>query len=189
MPRQTPQELDDEIIDGAAALFARHGFRETSVQRIAAAVGFSKAGLLHHYPSKEALRAAVLRRCLGEVRMITAGVVHRAAGPERDRAALTAVAELALRQPGFVALILAGLSSAPGDDELDEVVAALGEAFGLAPDTDFTRRLRVSGALGALAVARVALRAHLAGDAIGDVPGDAVGHLVDLACDTLGHTG
>ena len=54
------QQTDEQILDRAAALFARHGFEQTSVQEVADAVGLSKAGLLHHFPSKDALHAAVL---------------------------------------------------------------------------------------------------------------------------------
>ncbi|MFD7657620.1 TetR/AcrR family transcriptional regulator [Actinosynnema sp. NPDC059797] len=182
MPRRTPQQLDDQVVDGAAALFARHGFEETSLRRVAEVVGFSKAGLLHHYPSKEALRGAVVQRCLVEVRMITAGVAHRPPGPDRDREALAALAELALRRPGFAELILSGLATAPDGEEavvLRPVVSALVEAFAVTADTDLPRGLRVVGALGALVVARAALR---------EPPSpDEVGHLVDLACDALGH--
>ncbi|GAA1305824.1 TetR/AcrR family transcriptional regulator [Saccharothrix xinjiangensis] len=182
MPRRTPQQLDDQVVDGAATLFARHGFEETSLRRIAEAVGFSKAGLLHHYPSKEALRGEVVQRCLVEVRMIAAGVAHRPPGPARDREALAALAELALRRPGFAELILSGLSAAPGGGEavvLRPVVSALVEAFAVTTGADPVRGARVAGALGALVVASAALRQH--------PTSDEARHLVDLACDTLGH--
>jgi hypothetical protein len=50
--------------------------------------------------------------------------------------------------------------------------------FGLTPETDQIRLVRVSGALGALAVARTAL-----GDLL---TGDAVEHLITVSCDALG---
>src|SRR3712207_8758015 len=58
-PRSTPLP-HHAALPISAALFARRGFEQTSVQAIADAVGLSKAGLLHHFPSKDALRAAVL---------------------------------------------------------------------------------------------------------------------------------
>ena len=183
MPRPTRQQIDDEILETAAALFARHGFKETSVQRIADAVGYSKTGLLHRYPSKEALQAAVIESCVGELRAIAAGVDDLPPGPDRDRAALTGVAQLAMRRPGTVALVLSGMLGEP-DGEITAALHTIGcatfEAFALDPEADHARMLRVTGALGALAVARVALRDKLPADAM-------LAHLIEISYDALGH--
>lgn len=186
MPRPTRQQIEDEILDSAALLFARHGFRETSVQRIADAVGYSKTGLLHRYPSKEELQRAVIDRALAEVAAIAAGVAGLPGGAGRDRAVLTGVARLALDRPGTVALLLTGLTSTP-DTEFGSALQQIGDAvlgaFGVDPgcalDTDPVRVLRVIGALGALAVSSVALHDKL-------TPA-AFPALVDVAFDALGH--
>lgn len=182
MRRPTKQELDDEIVDVAATLFARHGFRETSVQRIADAVGYSKTGLLHRYPSKEALQHAVLDRCVAEMRAIGAGVAGLPPGPERDRAVIDALVELTQRRPGFVALLLSIVSTfEPGDipPHLEAVGEALFAAFCTDPEIDLERTVRVVGALGALAVAAVACHDH---------PADAVRALLaGVSYDALGH--
>lgn len=48
------------VTSRTTALFARHGLADTSLQQITDAVRYSKAGLLRHFPSKEAIcRAAV----------------------------------------------------------------------------------------------------------------------------------
>ena len=109
--RPTRQEIDDEIVERAAALFARYGFQETSVQRIADAVGYSKTGLLHRFPTKEALQDAVIERWAEKVRDIAARVGDLPTGPERDRAVITELVDLALRGPGVVSLLLAALSA------------------------------------------------------------------------------
>src|SRR4028118_847198 len=44
------QQVDEGILDRAAALFARRGFAKTSVPDTADAVGPSKAGPAHHPP-------------------------------------------------------------------------------------------------------------------------------------------
>jgi AcrR family transcriptional regulator len=184
VPRQTRQQIDDEIIDCAATLFARHGLQETSVQRIADAVGYSKSGLLRHYPSKEALQHAVLSRCLSEVLEITARVAGQPPGPARDTAAITGFAELALRRPGFVALMLSWLLHTPADSAvvaLQPIGDAIMQAFVVTEDTDLARVVRVVGALGAVAVARVALCEHL--------PAGAIGELVNLGLHALGQSG
>src|SRR5690349_12862034 len=113
MPRPTKQQIDDEILETAATLFARHGFKETSIQRVADAVGYSKTGLLHRYPTKEALQQAVVDRAVAEMRAIAAEADGLPVGPERDRVVVTGVAQLAIQRPGAVALLLSALMSAP----------------------------------------------------------------------------
>jgi len=49
-----------QILDAALALFAEHGYRATSVAAVATAVGLTEQGVLHHFPSKDALVQAVL---------------------------------------------------------------------------------------------------------------------------------
>jgi AcrR family transcriptional regulator len=182
MPRPTRQELDDEIVDRAAQLFARHGFRETSVQRIADAVGYSKTGLLHRYPSKEALQDEVLRRSVAEMRAVGAAVAGRAPGPDRDHAAIAALAGLAARRPGFIALLLSSVSAIdtePVPPHLETIGKVLFEAFAVDPIADPARGVRVIGALGALAVASIACH-KLSGS-------DPRTLLINVSYDALGH--
>lgn len=49
------EERRQEILDGAAAMFAERGFDGTSIATIAQKCGVSKALLYHYYDSKEAL--------------------------------------------------------------------------------------------------------------------------------------
>jgi len=183
MPRPTKQEIEDEILESAAALFARHGFKETSVQRIADAVGYSKTGLLHRFPSKEALQDAVVDRVLAEVRAIAAQAEGLPVGPERDRVVVTGIARLAIERPGAVALMLSGLMSAPDSQMLAEVGGVVFTAFGIDPncghESDPGRFVRVIGSLGALAMASVALH--------GKLTPAAQAELVDVSYDALGH--
>jgi AcrR family transcriptional regulator len=51
-----------QIIDGAIELFARIGYRNATVLDVATHVGISRTGLLHHFPSKEALLKAILAK-------------------------------------------------------------------------------------------------------------------------------
>lgn len=182
MPRPTRQQIDDEILETAARLFARHGFKETSVQRIADSVGYSKTGLLHRFPTKEALQAAVIERCVEQIRDTGSGVSGLPAGPERDRVVLTHIAELAVASPGIVALLLSSLLSEPESDmgcALDVIGESIATAFGDDLGADLTRALRVTAALGAVAVASVALRDHHTPDttaALAAIGYDALGH-------------
>ncbi|WP_127507519.1 TetR/AcrR family transcriptional regulator [Actinoplanes solisilvae] len=179
MPRPTKQQIDDEILETAATLFARHGFKETSIQRIADAVGYSKTGLLHRYPTKESLEQAVVERGLRGIREVADEVAALPHGPARDRAAITSIARLAIDCPGIVSLLLAGLAGSDMAAALESIGAVVFEIFGADPETDPIRAVRVIGALGALAVAGVALREKPLAISVGD--------LIDVSYDALGH--
>ncbi|WP_327114240.1 TetR/AcrR family transcriptional regulator [Streptomyces sp. NBC_01341] len=51
-----------EILDQAMSLFGEAGYRGASLRVIATRCGISHTGLLHHFPTKEALLLAVLER-------------------------------------------------------------------------------------------------------------------------------
>jgi AcrR family transcriptional regulator len=51
-----------EIIEQAMTLFGESGYRGASLREVAARCGMSHPGLLHHFPTKEALLQAVLER-------------------------------------------------------------------------------------------------------------------------------
>jgi AcrR family transcriptional regulator len=55
-----PAGVKAEIVRAAAAVFAEKGYAHTTLEAVARRVGLGRTGLLHHYPSKEALFRAVL---------------------------------------------------------------------------------------------------------------------------------
>ncbi|MCA0144541.1 TetR/AcrR family transcriptional regulator [Blastococcus sp. LR1] len=183
MARPFRQQIDEGILDRAAALFARQGFAKTSIQDIADAVGLSKAGLLHHFPSKDALREAVIAQVATVADRVLDTVRHLPAGPDRDRCAVEFVVDAALAHPGLVALLIAPMTRGDGGALTDGAApeAAVLEAFGVDLETTGPERVvRVLGALGALAVLTLAAhdqdqttawRAHLAATCF-----DALGH-------------
>ena len=57
-------DVRSRVLTAAMRLFAAHGFDGTALQDVASAVGVSKPAVLHHFPSKEALRDAVLQSLL-----------------------------------------------------------------------------------------------------------------------------
>ncbi|MEW2305675.1 TetR/AcrR family transcriptional regulator [Streptomyces sp. NPDC006655] len=61
-PRNYPkgERRRAQIIEAALAAFGQVGYRNASMVQLAAACGVSRAGLLHHFPTKESLLAAVL---------------------------------------------------------------------------------------------------------------------------------
>ncbi len=189
MLRPTPQEIDASILDAAAALFSRHGIAGTSLQAVADAVGYSKAGLLHHFATKAGLAHAAVTACRSAAHGVAESVAGLPAGPPRDHAALTALAELAQRRPGFVALMVATagpLRGSPEAGELAPVAADLFRAFSAPPPTpgetlDDPRVVRVIGALGALALTSLATE--------GQVDAATRRYLVQTGYDALGHRG
>lgn len=62
-PRGTDTgQTRERIVAAAAELFAERGFHATPMTSIAEAAGLSQTGLLHHFPAKEELLAAVLEQ-------------------------------------------------------------------------------------------------------------------------------
>jgi AcrR family transcriptional regulator len=73
-----------EILDAAARLIARHGYRGVSLQDIADEAGIAKAGLRHHFPAKTELLIALLEdRDRSAVEIAEAGDSHTAADARR----------------------------------------------------------------------------------------------------------
>jgi TetR/AcrR family transcriptional regulator len=58
--RSVASDVRSATITAATRLFAAHGFDGTALQDIADAVGVTKPAILHHFPSKEHIRQAVL---------------------------------------------------------------------------------------------------------------------------------
>lgn len=52
----------EEILEAATGLFGEVGYHSASLREISSRVGISHPGLLHHFPTKEALLEAVLAR-------------------------------------------------------------------------------------------------------------------------------
>lgn len=171
MPRQTKAEIDAEILDCAAGIFARHGFARTSIQQIADALAYSKAGLLHHYPSKKALHDAVLDRYEAQTRERIGRLEGMPPGIERDRKLVEDVIDFAFDWPGMSAfaqqlardgerLAHAGGTGDPRFTQLGfDIVGAMGIDLA-APDMN--RMARTFTALsGATFSARLAVTMHL----------------------------
>lgn len=188
------QAVDSGIVDRAAALAARRGFARTSVQEVADAVGLSKAGLLHHFPSKDALREAVLAQARDLVEQVLDRVRHLPAGADRDRLAVEVLVDVALAHPGLVSLLLSPATQGDlGDPDVEAVGAAALQAFGIDPESpvdhgspvdpgsvDPQRLVRVTAACSALAV--LVLAAHRRDSVTAWRP------LIVAACfDALGH--
>ena len=58
--RAPEPDVRASVVAAATRLFAAHGFDGTALQDVADAVGVTKPAVLHHFPSKEHIRQAVL---------------------------------------------------------------------------------------------------------------------------------
>ncbi|MGW0516063.1 TetR/AcrR family transcriptional regulator [Crossiella sp. NPDC003009] len=185
MARTQRQQASESILEHAAALFAQHGFAHTSLKTVADAAGLSKAGLLHHFPSKEALFAAT-RGLVHELGLrILDQVSSLPPGPARDRRALELLTDVALDRPGLVSLAFRALDNPDADTGPEDVVHDQSHVFGIfAVDLtsgDAERLVRVIGALSALAM--LCLAANQQGDKTAWRP-----HIITTCLDAIGHS-
>jgi AcrR family transcriptional regulator len=73
-PAFTRLEVDErrrQLLELGTELFARHGYEELSMARIAREAGISKALLYHYFPSKQAYFAATLEQAAAELADVT----------------------------------------------------------------------------------------------------------------------
>lgn len=185
--RPTAAEIDEAVLDATAALVARRGARETSIQAVADATGFSKTGLLRRFASKDALIDAALQQCV----RLTGGVHRRVAGigddRERDTATIAELVDLALRHPGWAQVVLASIPPITDDrlrPGLAEIGALVSDMFRLDEGAGLARRARIVGALGVLVTLALTYEeqtsAEVARPLIIEVCGAALGLTADV---------
>jgi TetR/AcrR family transcriptional regulator len=86
-PRAAEPDVRAAVLTAATRLFAAHGFDGTTLQQVADAVGVSKPAVLHHFPSKEQIRQAVLDAILDHwQRTLPRLLLAATAGEERFEA-------------------------------------------------------------------------------------------------------
>jgi AcrR family transcriptional regulator len=97
----------DRILDAAVACFASRGFSGTTTREVARRAGITEAGLYRHFPSKEALYAAIIDRKMQAPELLAG--LGAAAERRDDRAVLGGLAEVILERglgdPSFVRLL------------------------------------------------------------------------------------
>ncbi|QSB23935.1 TetR/AcrR family transcriptional regulator [Curtobacterium sp. RIT-PI-V] len=187
--RPSAEEINGDVLDITAGLIARRGIKDTAVQAVADQAGYSKAGILARFTSKELLVEAALAQCTAQTEAIRAAAAAAPAGKFRDAAALAGITDLALARPGWAELALAAFTLRRGDDvgaRLVPVAAILLELFGLdlgdPAAASLDRRARVSGAFGAIMM----LALTYENDASAT---EARPHVLRVAWDALGHGG
>jgi AcrR family transcriptional regulator len=98
---------EEEILDAAADLFARHGYARTETQMLADRLGVGKGTIYRYFPSKEALfRAAVDRGMRHLQEWVEAEVADVADPLDRISRAIHAFLAYFEKHPGLVELFV-----------------------------------------------------------------------------------
>ena len=129
-PRQARAvERREQLLDAAARVFAQRGYADAQMDEIAAAADTSKGGLYFHFPTKEALVAAVIGRA-GDILRRRVSRAMSAAGSDpvaRADAALATLIET-LSAHRSLAHVLAG-ETLGGSAATRERVAEIEDEF------------------------------------------------------------
>ena len=108
-PARTPR-ADNRlplILDEAARLFRAQGFHGTSVRDIARAVDMLPGSLYYHFPTKEALLAAVYAEGVRRISEAVTGAISRKRDPrERLEAASIAHLEALLQESDYAQVVI-----------------------------------------------------------------------------------
>jgi AcrR family transcriptional regulator len=117
--RPTSQERQAGLIAAAAALFAAKGFNGTTTKEIAKAAGVSEALVFKHFPTKQALYAAILAEKVTVNELLEA--VQESAKKRDDRRVFTLIAGFRIRPGVDQTLLRLLLFSALEGHELSEM--------------------------------------------------------------------
>lgn len=123
---QEPAGAGEAIRRTALELFATHGVDAVSVRSIAAAAGVSPALVIHHFGSKQGLRAACDAVTLGVARDAISGLLAAATDSSGRSTSSTVLAQLAAAPTRSALAYLARAvvdGGDAGDALIDEVVA------------------------------------------------------------------
>lgn len=98
----------ERIVQQAAALFAKKGYEAASLGELAAAMGVSKAGIYHYFPTKQHIYDAIILGVLsGLVNQVGAAVQAHSRAPDKLRAFMTEHARyFEANYNGFVVMLV-----------------------------------------------------------------------------------
>ncbi|GIJ47461.1 TetR family transcriptional regulator [Virgisporangium aliadipatigenens] len=163
MPRVSQDQLDArrrQILAGARACFARHGYEGATVRRLEEETGLSRGAIFHHFRDKESLFLAVA---------------------EDDAAAMVAT----VAEHGLVQVMRDLLARADEPDQAGWLGTQLEVSRRLRTDPDFTKRWAARSEAIAAATRDRLIRQRDAGVLRADVPVQVLAQFLELAYDGL----
>lgn len=81
-----------EILGAAVKVFSRHGYRGTSLQRVAGAAGMGKSSIYHYFPTRDALFSGLVHHLLEhEIELFTRALEDQGPPAERLRSLIDGV--------------------------------------------------------------------------------------------------
>jgi AcrR family transcriptional regulator len=105
--RRRTGEQQERILAAAAELFSTSGYVATNMSEIGAAVGLTGGGLYRHFPSKEDLLGAIVRRAADEVYARVDEIVATCEDPaERLQALIANLVEACIRNRAMSSVLL-----------------------------------------------------------------------------------
>lgn len=107
--------MRERILAAATRLFAARGFDGTALQDIADAVGVRKPSVLHHFPSKEALREGVLQAMLGHFGEVLPRILLAASGGRRLRSLMEELCSFFLADPDRARVLMREVLDRPAE--------------------------------------------------------------------------
>ncbi|TDO46419.1 TetR family transcriptional regulator [Kribbella sp. VKM Ac-2527] len=163
-PTLTEQARRAQLIDVTVELVAEHGYGGTSLARIAEGAGITKAAVLYHFPSKDAVIEAAHKHVLDAL-VGTVGAAVEAAGPaDRPAAYIRSMVSHVRDHPRHTrmiteAMIHTGQPTNPAErwGPLAQLLADAREARGSTSDVDLrTLAILTGGAIDAIIRERLA---------------------------------
>lgn len=114
MNAPAPPDVRTRILAEATRLFAQRGFEGASIQAVASAVGIRKPSLLYWFPSKDALRDAVLEQLLSHWKDdLPRALAASSSGKDRLHSSLSALMEFFRQDPCRATLLVREMLDRP----------------------------------------------------------------------------
>lgn len=98
------------ILDAALDLFSEHGFDGTTLQQIADRLGFTKAAIYYHFPSKDDLLQALNEPAVTECEQLLAAYEQMGDTPSRASGFIEAYLEFLMRHRRVIAYMIRDLA-------------------------------------------------------------------------------